>query len=100
MTTTGDLTPDLLLKQRLSNWSAKLRARGLGDLAILLLDIAEPFGPLGAQALLIAQPALSLFVSHREIADFADLLDDPGAMEWWRDELVGGENRESTGDDQ
>ena len=73
-------------------------------MAVMLLDIAEPFGTLGAQVLWIAQPALSLFLPHQEIGEFAGLLDDPDAMAWWRGELIGDEDRaahsESTGDDQ
>jgi hypothetical protein len=104
MKITADLNtdPNDLLKQRLANWSAKLRERGLGDMAALLLDVAEPFGPLGAQALWIAQPALSLFLPRQDIGEFAGLLDDPDSMAWWRSELVGNSDEEpameSTGD--
>jgi hypothetical protein len=79
------------LQCRLAEWSARLRATGLDDLAGAFLGAAEPFGPLGAQLLWVAQPALGLLLPREEIGDLACLLDDPAGMAWLRSELTGGD---------
>ncbi len=85
-----DLPADHLdrLHHRLNRWSARLRAAGLDGLVGILLDIAEPLGPFGAQALWMAQPALGLLTSADEIDELARLLDDPVGMAWLRAELT------------
>ncbi|MCC7452003.1 MAG: hypothetical protein IT324_31650 [Anaerolineae bacterium] len=76
------------LHQRLNRWSAQLRSAGLDGLVGTLLDAAEPLGPLGAQLLWIAQPALGLLTPADEIDELARLLDDPAGMAWLRAELA------------
>nr|ALS89704.1 MetaGeneMark_Unknown Function [uncultured bacterium] len=54
----------------------RLKLRGVAE---FLLDIGRPFGWLGAQLVLVAQPTLSIFgadKSSREIADWLEQLDD------------------------
>ncbi len=77
------------LQHRIAGWSARLRAAGLDGLAGALLDAAEPFGPLGAQILWVAQPAIGLLIPPDEIDGLANLLDDPAGMAWLRAELTG-----------
>lgn len=79
------------LQSRLTQWSARLRAAGLDDLAGAFLGAAEPLGPLGAQLLWIAQPTLGLLLPREEIDGLACLLDDPSGMAWLRSELTGGD---------
>ncbi len=76
------------LQHRIAGWSARLRAAGLEGLVAALLDAAEPFGPLGAQLLWVAQPAMSLFMSSDEVDGLAHLLDDPAGVAWLRSELT------------
>ena len=49
-------------------------------MAEIALDVLEPFAPLGAGALWIAQPVLSIFLPRADIATWAQQLDDPGAF--------------------
>lgn len=75
--------------RRLARWSQRLRVARLDGLAGALLDAAEPLGPLGAQVLWIAQPALGLFVPRSEIDALARVLDQPGGIAWLREQLTG-----------
>ena len=77
------------LQRRIAGWSARLRTLGLDGLAGVVLDVAEPFGPLGAQLLWVAQPAVSLLMPSDEVDGLARLLDDPAGMAWLRSELAG-----------
>ena len=66
-----------------------VRAARLDGLIGALLDIAEPFGPLGAQMLWVAQPTLRLLVPRDDIAALARLLEAPGGVAWLREQLIG-----------
>jgi hypothetical protein len=74
--------------QRLTRWAKRLRATRLDGLVGALLDAAEPFGPLGAQFLWIAQPTLGLLVPREEIASLARVLEAPGGVAWLREQLI------------
>ncbi len=74
---------------RLTRWSRRVRAARLDGVLRVLLEAAEPLGPLGAQVLWIAQPTLGLLVPREEIASLARLLDDPDGMVWFRAQLTG-----------
>lgn len=76
---------------RLTRWSSRLHAARLDGLAGLLLDALEPLGPLGAQALLVAQPTLGLLVPREDITSLAHLLEAPGGVSWLRENLIGPE---------
>lgn len=93
-----DLSADQLerLHKRLTRWIEPLRAAGLDGLVGTLLDVAEPFSPLGAQALWIAQPALSLLAPADEIGGLAALLDDPAGVAWLRAALTAPESTEDS----
>ena len=73
---------------RLSRWSRRLRAARLDGPVGLLLDAAEPLGPLGAQLLWIAQPTLGLLLPLDEVALLARLLDTPGGVAWLHQQLA------------
>jgi hypothetical protein len=68
-------------------WIQQVRARGLEDVFGTALDVLEPFGPLGAQALWIAQPVLGLFVARDLLGDLAQALEEPGGVERLRQQL-------------
>lgn len=72
---------------QLARWARPLRAAHLGRLVEVLLEAAEPLGPLGAQVLWVAQPTLGLFVSRDEVASLARLLEAPGGVAWLRKQL-------------
>lgn len=74
----------------MAGWSARLRSAGLGGLVEALLDVAEPLGPLGAQLLWIAQPALGVVMpaAADDLDSLAQLLDDPAGVAWLRSALV------------
>lgn len=58
-----------------------MKARGLGDPLSTALDVLEPLGPLGAQALWVAQPLLGLVIAHDLLDDLAEALEAPGGVE-------------------
>jgi len=88
MATVEQLPDAERLAKRLAPWGARLQAAGLGGLIAALLDAAEPFAPLGAQALWVAQPALGLVLPRDAVADLARVLDAPGGVAWLRERLA------------
>ena len=87
--------PDLVCEQepdpwleRFTRWGERLRAAHLDSVVGVLLDAAEPLGPIGAQLLWVAQPTLGLFVSHTEIDSLARWLDEPGGIARMRAHLI------------
>jgi hypothetical protein len=85
----------------MAGWSARLRSAGLDGLVETLLDVAEPLGPLGAQLLWVAQPALGLVMpaAAGDLDSLADLLDDPGGVAWLRSALAGVDEAEDEPED-
>jgi hypothetical protein len=77
------------LRKRIAALSSRLQAASLGGVAEVLLDVAGPLGPLGAQALWIAQPVLGLMLPSDEIDDLARVLESPAGIDWLRDALIG-----------
>lgn len=71
-------------------WIQQVKARGLGDALSTALDILEPLGLLGAQALWFAQPVLGLFVAHDALDNLAEALEEPGGVERLRQMLEEG----------
>jgi hypothetical protein len=69
------------------DWIQQVKARGLGDALSTALDVLEPLGPLGAQALWVAQPVLGLFVTHQALDHLAEALEQPGGIEQLRQML-------------
>ena len=74
--------------KRFTRWGERLRAARLDSVVSVLLDVAEPLGPIGAQLLWVAQPTLGLFVSHTEIDSLARWLDEPGGVARLRTHLI------------
>jgi len=62
-------------------WIQQAQARGLGHALGLALDVLAPLGPLGAQVIWVAQPALGLLVGRAALADLARALEQPGGVE-------------------
>jgi hypothetical protein len=75
-------------ESRLAVWQTRLHAWGLEGVVAALLEAAEPLGPLGAQALYVAQPTLGLFLSREAVGQWAHLLEDPANVAWLRDRLT------------
>ncbi len=80
---------------RLRHWAGRLRALRLDGAAGVLLDVAEPLGPIGAQLLWVAQPALSWVAPRDEIAALARLIEAPGGVAWMREQLAAADGEES-----
>ncbi|MBN1810698.1 MAG: hypothetical protein JXA14_02565 [Anaerolineae bacterium] len=55
----------------------RIEQRGASSLALLLIEIARPFGFLGSQALLMAQPLLTGIIDNTTVEKATVLLDDP-----------------------
>ena len=68
-------------------WIQQVKARGLGDALSTALDVLEPLGPLGAQALWVAQPVLGLVIGHDALEELAETLETPGGVERLRQML-------------
>ena len=78
------------------DWIEKIRERGWGDAFSTALDVIEPFGPLGAQMLWIAQPAARLIGGWGDaFGALAQALEEPGGVERLRQMLD--EYRDSEG---
>jgi hypothetical protein len=68
-------------------WVQQAKARGLGHFLSTALDVLEPLGPLGAQAVWISQPALGLFVPRDMLGALAEALEQPGGIQRLREQL-------------
>jgi hypothetical protein len=55
----------------------RIEQRGASSLALLLIEIARPFGFLGSQALLMAQPLLTGIIDNATVEQATILLDNP-----------------------
>jgi hypothetical protein len=71
----------------LESWAGAIRRRGLTDVAHLLLNVLEPVGPLGAQALWAFQPLLGLFGWKQVVGELAQTLEQPGGVDLLRRQL-------------
>lgn len=69
------MTPEL------SEWIERAKGRGLGAALRLALDVLEPLGALGAQALWVAQPVLGLWLPRQAVNELAEALESPGGIE-------------------
>jgi hypothetical protein len=63
------------------DWIRAAKAHGWGDLLGVALDALAPLGPLGAQLVWTAQPALGLFVRRDTLVSLARSLEAPGGIE-------------------
>jgi hypothetical protein len=55
----------------------RIEQRGASSLALLLIEVARPFGFLGSQALLMAQPLLTGIIDSTTVEQATILLDNP-----------------------
>jgi hypothetical protein len=68
-------------------WITAVKARGLGHILSLALDVLEPLGPLGAQVVWAAQPVLGLWVERAALGAVAQALEEPGGVAHLREQL-------------
>ena len=73
------------------NLARRIEEREASPLALLLIDIVRPFGFLGGQALLIAQPLLAGIVDDATVEQATTLLDDPELLNRLSSTLEGAE---------
>lgn len=74
------------------DWIEGLRARGLEQAFCTALDVLEPFGPLGAQLIWVAQPAIYIIgrdLWREALTELAEALEEPGGVERLRQRLEG-----------
>jgi hypothetical protein len=69
------------------SWLQHIKARGLENILSAALDVLEPLGPLGAQAVWLLQPALGIFVSRTALDNIARALEEPDTLERLRSHL-------------
>jgi hypothetical protein len=69
------------------DWIEQAKARGWGHALSLALDVLEPLGPLGAQLLWMAQPAMGLFGGREALGTLAEAMESPGGIERLRQQL-------------
>jgi hypothetical protein len=62
-------------------WIAQAKTRGLTGALRMALDVLEPLGALGAQALWVAQPVLGLWLPRQAVRELAEALEAPGGIE-------------------
>lgn len=65
-------------------WARRVETLGLKPVALLLLEMAEAFGFLGSQALLVVQPLVSGFASNTAFERTMALLDSPELLDQFR----------------
>jgi hypothetical protein len=68
-------------------WIQAAKARGLGHVLSVALDVLEPLGPLGAQVVWASQPVLGLWIKRETLGDVARALETPGGVEALRQQL-------------
>jgi hypothetical protein len=61
-------------------WIQQVKARKLGGVVSVALDALAPLGPLGAQLVYVAQPALGLFIAHDALTELAQSLEEPDGI--------------------
>lgn len=76
----------------IETWARHIETLGLSPVALALLEIAQPFGFLGSQVLLVAQPLMTGIVNDTTLERAVDLLESPEILERFRVCLEGGES--------
>jgi hypothetical protein len=74
------------------DWIEQIHARGLEQVFCTALDVLEPFGPLGAQIIWVAQPAVHLIgrdLWGDALTALAEALEEPGGVARLRQRLEG-----------
>lgn len=75
----GQLTP--------TEWVQNAKARGLGHVLEVALDVFQPLGIIGAQLIWVGEPVLRLWIPREMLAGLADALETPDGIEHLREEL-------------
>ncbi|HEY74434.1 MAG TPA: hypothetical protein G4N99_14340 [Thermoflexia bacterium] len=70
-------------------WARRIETLGLSSMAIALVEIARPYGFLGSQALLMAQPLMTGIVDGARLDQVLTLLDDAETLERLKMRLEG-----------
>jgi hypothetical protein len=73
----------------IEEWAKRIEALGLSPLALALLHVAQAFGFLGSQALLIVQPLATGVVSETTFERTVALLESPELLGELRARLEG-----------
>jgi hypothetical protein len=71
---------DTRRERLIGEWAARLERWGLTPVAPVLLQVLQPLGFLGSQAVLFGQPLLSLFADATSLEELSSLLDDADAL--------------------
>ncbi|HLU09878.1 MAG TPA: hypothetical protein VK003_09450 [Oceanobacillus sp.] len=74
------------------DWIEQIQARGLEQVFCTALDVLEPFGPLGAQLIWVAQPAARVIGQEfwgNALTGLAEALEEPGGVMRLRERLEG-----------
>ena len=74
------------------DWIEQIQARGLEQVVCTVLDVLEPFGPLGAQLIWVAQPAANMIgrdLWGNALTALAEALEEPGGVSRLRERLEG-----------
>ncbi len=72
-------------------WVRRIEALGLSPALIALIEIARPYGFLGSQALLVAQPLMMGVADSTRLGQALTLLDDAEMLERLKMRLEGKE---------
>lgn len=87
-------------KTLLDALAGRVRGRGLGETAALVIESTRPLHYLGAQGITFLGPVLDMLFKPGEAATYATLLENPKAVSYLADRLVtdGAENNNSQGE--
>lgn len=66
---------------RVETWARYIKALNLSAAALSLIEVARPFGFLGSQAFIVAQPLITRTTGETAMERALALLDDPGLLE-------------------
>ncbi|MBU0704764.1 MAG: hypothetical protein KKC18_12960 [Chloroflexi bacterium] len=74
-------------------WATRIEALNLSPVALSLIEIARPFGFLGSQALLAAQPLMTGVADDTRFGQILALLEDSETLEQLKTRLEGEDTR-------
>jgi hypothetical protein len=69
------------MEQPINDWVEQIKARGLDGAVLTALDLLTPLGTIVAQLLHVVHPASRLVNWQDHIAQLADLLENPEAID-------------------
>ena len=71
-----------------SDWIEKVKQKGYGDIAELMLDAIEPIAPIVAQGLWVVQPLAGVWNGSNTVQSLAQLLETPDGLAELRQRLA------------